>query len=547
MSVNNHFAELDEDKNYSRFSETKELEKTFEWMDYESDSKVCKGGLSVETKSDLEGNVTAALVDGTDTNTIIISSTGAGKTTRTLSPYMINCTMAEEDLIIHDPKGELYKFFHNILVEHGYEIMVINLRDPSTGDRYNLLQRAAKLYKSGNKGRALEIVKDIGHTIFASIVDKDDPFWTDSAVSLFMCYFMVACDLYEPQFVTVHAIYRIHIEGQFKMDRSCAILTYLEEHKNSKAYEQGIQSLTAPSDTKGGIFSVFTKGMLNLLTNDQIVDALTDSTVDIEKMVFDDKPTALFIITRDEAPDTYSCLVSNIIYDIYSTLIDLAESTDDITLPRTVHFILEEFGNLAKLKNVDNMFSAARSRNIRLVAVIQSLHQMYSKYAESEVKTLIGNSANLVYLHSTDVDMVKYISDKCGTVYDAFLNKEVPLLSTNRLAHLDKEKGETLLLCGRAYPYITYFPYISHYKMIKPLKRIEIPKRTPIRVRHERLISKAKEIFERKRSGLKNIPTFEEFVNSRRAREKEGILDKKDELIKDIDKMIAELEEKDQQ
>ena len=545
MNVNKHFVELDEDKNYSRFSETRELEKTYKWVDYGAGAIECKGGLSIETRLDQEGNVIGALVDGNDTNTIIISSTGAGKTTRILSPYIANCIIARENLIIHDPKGELYKFFYTMLLEHGYEILVINLRDPSTGDRYNLLQRAARLYKFGNKGRALEIVKDIGHTIFSAIEDKNDLYWTDSAVSLFMCYFMVACDLYEPQYVTVHTIYRIHIEGLPRMERSNAILTYLDEYKNSKAYEQGIQSLTAPSDTKGGIFSVFSKGMLNLLTNDQIVDVLTDSTIDIEKMAFNDKPTALFIITRDEAPDTYSCLVSNIIYDIYSTLIDLAESTDDIALPRTVHFILEEFGNLAKLKCVDNMFSAARSRNIRMVAVIQSLHQMYSKYEESEVKTLIGNSANLVYLHSTDMDMVKYISDKCGTVYDTFLNKEVPLLSPNRLAHLEKEKGETLLLCERAYPYITYFPYISHYKMIKPLKHIEIPKRKPIRVKHGRLISKAKEIVESKKKGTPNFPTFEEFMASRRLRE--DIADKKDSLIKDIDKMVAELEKTDQE
>lgn len=510
MFNSSHYIDEYEDSNNTRYSELMELKEDYSWNRYEDDTGQ-KGGLSVHVDQDSDGNIVGALVDGSDTNSIIISSTGAGKTTRILCPYILNCVYAKEDMLIHDPKGELYKYFYNVMIEHGYDIQVINLRDPKTGSRYNPLQRAAKMYKAGNESKAEELASDIAISIFMTVENKDDLFWTVEACDLFVCYFLICCELYEPEYVTFKTILRVHLEGIPKIGSATTAMHYLNAHKDKSLFERGLDALTSPSETKGGIFAVFSAGIRKMIVNDDIADTLTSSTIEVDKMIYADKPTAMFIITRDEAPDTYAQIVSTIVYDIYSTLIEEAEKTDELRLDRTFHFVLEEFGNLSKLKNVDQMFSAARSRNIRLVAVIQSLFQLYMKYSEAEAKTLLGNASDLVYLHSTDSEMVDYISKKCGTVYDSYTGKMESLLNPNRLTHFDKSRGQALILLERKYPYVTFFPYVDRYSMIKPLKRVELEERQPLDLHYGKLTEAVKEILKNRNEPLKSDNAMPQF------------------------------------
>lgn len=469
-----------------RFAEPEELEAYYTEVNYdcEDQSEPNKAaGIGIEVRCDEEGNVTGALVDGEDTNTIIVSSTGAGKTRRILSPYILSCAYAGESFVVHDPKGELYGFFYKLLEKKGFEIKVLNLRDPMKGDRLNFLQEAAELYKKGEQGRALEIARGIAQTLYLPLENKNDKFWTQSAVNLFLCYFTIAASIYDPAYVTLETIYRIHIEGIEEVNRtSMRIKLYLDEHKNEKCYELGIPSVSAPHETRNSIYSIFTNGVVRVILNDDIADMTTNSTFKIQDLVSENQPMALFIITRDEAPQTYSTVVSSVVDIIYTTLIDMAHSYSNNRLPRRVHFILEEFGNIAKLENINDMMTASRSRGIRIVIVLQSLCQLYLNYSKELAEVLIGNSQNLVYMSSTDMNLVEMISKRCGTMIDPYTNERRPLLSADRLTHLDKKLGECLLLLDRHYPYISYFPDLSSYKMIEPLEKITLKPRKKIKV-----------------------------------------------------------------
>ena len=379
---NKHYVDPNVDS--GRFSEPEELEADYTEVSYDNSDNPKRNvdaGVGIEVRCDANGEVTGALVDGGDTNTIIVSSTGAGKTRRILCQYILSCIYAMQSFIVHDPKGEIYGFFYKLLKKMGFKVKVLNLRDPMKGDRLNFLQEAAKLWKKGNHGRALEVARGIAQTLYSPLEDKDDKFWTQSSVNLFLCYFTIAATIYEPEYVTLETIYRIHIEGIEKVRGTMRIQAYLDEHKDEKCYELGIPSVTAPNETRTSIYSIFTNGLVRVLLNEEIADMTTKSTFRIEEMVSGKQPLALFIITRDEAPQTYSTVVSSIVDMIYTTLIDLAHTKYNKRLPRTVHFILEEFGNIAKLENINDMMTASRSRSIRIVVVLQSLCQLYLTYS----------------------------------------------------------------------------------------------------------------------------------------------------------------------
>lgn len=481
---NKHY--VDPNLNSGRFSEPLELEEDYAEIVYENSEKPTpnkSAGIGIEIRCDTDGNVTGALLDGGDTNTIIVSSTGAGKTRRVLCQYILSCIYALQSFIVHDPKGEIYGFFYKLLKKMGFKIKVLNLREPMSGDRLNFLQEAAKLWKQGKQGRALEMARGIALTLYSPLEDKDDKFWTQTSINLFLCYFTIAATIYEPDYVTLETIYRIHIDGTEKVHTTTKMKIYLDNHKDEMCYGLGIPSVTSPHDTRQSIYSVFTNGLARVIFNEEIADMTTKSTFSVEELVTGKHPMALFIITRDEAPQAYSTVVSSTVDMIYTTLIDLAQTRYNNRLPRTVHFILEEFGNIAKLENINDMMTASRSRGIRIVAVLQSLCQLYLTYAKELAHVLIGNAQNLIYMSSTDMELVKMISERCGTMIDPYTNEKSPLLSPDRLTHLDKNRGETLMLLDRHYPYITSLPDLSCYKMIEPLDRVEIPVRRKLKIK----------------------------------------------------------------
>lgn len=467
---------IDPNINNGRFAEYEEIERDYTYVSYEPGKVNEHAGLGIEISTDKDGNVKGAIIDAEDTNTIIVSSTGAGKTRRVLSHYMLSCICAENSFVVHDPKGELYGFFKTLLEERNYNVRILNLRDPMTGDRFNILEGAARLWKDGQEGRAIEIARGIAETLYLPLEDKNDKFWTATAMNLFLCYFTIAAELLEPEYVTLEAIYKIHLQGTEKVGTSTNMEFYLQNNKEKKCYELGIASVTAPHDTRQSIYAVFCNGLVRLILNDDIADMMTKSTFSVEELASPESPTALFIITRDEAPQVYSTVVAAMVDIIYTTLIDLAHTKYHNSLPRTCHFLLEEMGNISTL-NINDMMTASRSRGMRMVLVVQSLCQLHINYTRELAQVLIGNAQNLVFMASTDMDLVEMISRRCGNAIDLYTNETRRLLSPDRLTHLDKKQGETLFLLNRHYPLVGYLPDLSAYKMIKPLKEVNFTKR----------------------------------------------------------------------
>ncbi len=539
---NKHYVNPNNDA--GRFAEYEEIIRDYKSVKYDGKtySKNTGAGLGIEVALDVNGNVTGAVIDDTDTNTIIVSSTGAGKTRRVLSPYILSCIYGQESFVVHDPKGELYGFFSVLLRKMGFKVKVINLRDPMTGDRLNFLEEAAKLWKSGKQGRAIEIARGIAETLYLPLEDKNDKFWTQTAINLFLCYFTIAATILEPNYVTLASIYKIHIQGTDKVGGSNRMAMYLDEHKDEKCYELGIPSISAPNDTRQSIFSVFANGLVRVILNEDIEDMTTKSTFNINELAAPKQPMALFIITRDEAPQTYSTVVSSMVDMIYTSLIDLAHTKYKQTLPRTCHFILEEFGNIAQLSNINDMMTASRSRNIRMVLVVQSLCQLYLHYSKELAHVLIGNTQNLVYMSSTDMELVEMISKRCGDRIDPYTKETRRLLSPERLTHLDKKKGETLFLLDRHYPYISSLPDLSCYKMIEILDTVKVKPRKKLKSVE---INFARIVDEMREKKLHEIMRKNRLEDEERTRNEElskkQMLEISDELTVEMNRIIQSL------
>lgn len=466
---------------YSRYAELEELEKDYAEVTYDSHVINEAAGLTIQTRYNAEGEVVGGLLDSGDTNTIIASTTGAGKTTYLLQ-YILSCIYAGHPFIVHDPKNELYGIFYTLLKKMGYRTRTINLREPMKGDRFNFLERAARLYKEGKRGEAMVIAREIASQLYADVEDKNDKFWTESSINLFLCYFCIAADIYdEPEDVTLQAIYQIHIEGMEKKGSRLRIQIYLEAHKNEKCYELGIPFAEAPNDTRSSVHSVFSSGLVRLILNDDVSDLLSHSTFSVEELV-SDRPTALFIITSDESPKAYAAVVAAIVDTIYGSLVKYAQKDGRTVsrLPKPTHFIIDEAGHI-KFNNINEMMTTSRSRGIRMVLVLQSLKQLNVMYGKDMTDIIIGNAQNFVFLSSTDIELLKMVSERSGHRLNEVTGKIEPLININDLPRF--RVGEALLLLDRHMPYRTTFPDLPYYSMLEPLERVEFEDREPLRVK----------------------------------------------------------------
>ena len=149
-----------DEKGYARWSKEKEIKNAPKVVRVPISEKDCKAAGAV-----LINNGKDMWVDNSENHTLVIGATGSGKTKSVVDPLVYSLAKAKESMIITDPKGEIYKEHSNMLRDRGYDIIVLNFREPQHGNCWNPLTLPYQLYKAGNTDKATELVDDVALNI----------------------------------------------------------------------------------------------------------------------------------------------------------------------------------------------------------------------------------------------------------------------------------------------------------------------------------------------------------------------------------------------
>lgn len=544
----------------ARFESEEEIKDRYTEVNFESGDVMGAGVPIISTGR-------TAYVDDSEASTFVVGASGSGKTRKILMPYTLSCIRKNENLVIHDPKGEINRYMYRELEKKGYEVIVLDYRRPLRGDRYNPLEYPSKIYKEGNTSRAAEMFQAFSETMFSDRKSEKDRFWDLTAASYMTGLSLLQAELLPEKECTINHLYDLHIQGDGKYGRSKYIKEYYNRPgaKDAPSYKLAAPAINAPSDTQGGLYSVYTSCLTPFVLNEDIIDATANSTFDVRDLV--EKKCAVFIITKDEG-SVYNKLISATIDQMYERLIDIAEEEYDGRLPRRINFILDEFGNLAAINNMSGKITAGRSRNIRWLIVCQSMDQLRLLYENKGASIIFGNCANLVYLYSTDIMLLQRISAMCGLYSDELTGAKHPLMSMDHLRYLNKDKGEVLLLLERARPFVGYLPDISAYP-VSPTQHVNVCERerqTLNPIDFQEIVNKQKrELMEKKMAeengksksdevlpfgcepGEMELSVVDLNKDEMNGREKKGtpIIPPEDidRMIAEIDRKIAQLEE----
>ncbi len=389
-------------------------------------------------------------IDSSDTHAIIYGATGSQKTRTIVMPAIKIMGIAGESLIINDSKGELYSRLAGELYENGYEIIAINLRKPSVGNAWNPLYIPYQFYLDGDMDKASEFANDIANNLMNGEKMGDDPFWNYSASDLFFGLILLLFKYCKDNNLNINSvnisnlmILRRVLFKDNAMVKNSALWKYASEDELIAASLSG--TVFAPNDTRNSILSVFDQHMRTFTIQPTLMDMLSNNDFDIASI--SEKKTAVFMITPDEKTSFHK-LVSLFIKQSYEYIIHHASLKEDNKLNVRVNFVLDEFSSLPTISDMPAMISAARSRNIRFLLVVQSKSSLKKKYQE-EAETIISNCSDMIFFTSREIELLRELSELCGRQKNG-----EPNLSVYDLQHLNKERREALVISNRIEPAI---------------------------------------------------------------------------------------------
>lgn len=443
------FTTQKKDKGYSRWCKEKEIiaSKNVEVISIH-DATTKAAGVPLLYKND------KIYVDNGENHTLVIGATGSGKTQTVIFPTVKILAKKRESMIITDPKGEIYEETANMLKTLGYNVILLNFRDPQNGNSWNPMDLPYKLYKDGNRDKAIELLDDLAFNILYDENNKSDPFWETTSADYFSGVGLGLFEDAKPNEININSISLATSVGEDKFGGSTYIKEYFQgKDPRSSAYIKANSTVMAANETKQSILAVFRQKIQLFASRENLSEMLSHSDIDLRSI--GERPTIVYIVIQDEKK-TYHSLVTVLLKQIYETLISVAQEHGG-KLPVRTNFLLDEFANMPPLKDVTTMITAARSRQIRFTMIIQNFAQLEQVYGKEQAETLRGNCGNMIYLVTTELKALEEISKMCGEVKSKKDDKtaSTPLVTVTDLQKM--KENEVIIMRLRMSPFKTKF------------------------------------------------------------------------------------------
>ena len=401
----------------ARWATKEEIKKTYahvpfkvkEWRGNVNRPKEQGLVLGCEAKKDK----TTALVDSDDIHCLMIGASGVGKTAFFLYPNLEYACASGMSFLALDTKGDLARNYGTIAKKYyGYNVSVIDLRNPTRSDGNNLLtliNRYMDIAKSNTDDLAARAKAEKYAKILAkTIVNPDggdsnrgeNAFFYDAAEGLLSSVILLLSEYLPPD--ENCAKERRHIVSVFKL-----VQELLETNPRGKSYFQVIMAKLPPdhkakwlagaalNTSEQAMASVMSTVLsrLNAFLDSELEQVLCfDSAIDAEK--FASEKSAIFLILPEE-DTTKNFMAGLMIQNLSRELFAVADENGGKLKNRVVLFC-DELGTMPPF-DILPLFSAGRSRRLTLVPIIQSLAQLEKNYGKEGASILVDNCQDVIF------------------------------------------------------------------------------------------------------------------------------------------------------
>ena len=355
-----------------------------------------------------------ALVDCDDIHCLMIGASGVGKTAYFLYPNLEYACASGMSFFASDTKGDLARNYGAIARDcYGYQVAVVDLRNPTRSDGYNLLtlinhymdvcrREPANLAARAKSEKYAKILSKI-------IINPDgenfaqNQYFYDAAEGVLTAVTLLLAEYLPPKRIHSELRERRHIVSVFKLVQELIAPSILpgknefqllmdrlpEEHK-AKWFSGS--ALTAAEQSMASVMSTVLS-RLNTFLDSELEQVLCfDSAMDAES--FAAKKSAIFLILPEE--DTTKNFMAGLMIQTLSRELFSVADEHDGKLPSRVVFFCDELGTMPAF-DILPLFSAGRSRRLTLVPIIQSLAQLEKNYGKEGAEILTDNCQDTIF------------------------------------------------------------------------------------------------------------------------------------------------------
>ena len=350
-----------------------------------------------------QGNTTA-LVDTGDVHVLMIGAAGVGKTAFWLYPCIEYACASGMSFLSVDTKGDVMRNYGNIAKEYGYHVSVVDLRNPTRSNGNNLLHLVNKymdLYQANPdqlvyKAKCEKYAKIISKTIILAGMDASsfgqNAYFYDAAEGLLTATILLVAEFCAPE--------KRHIVSVFKIIQE--LLAPSPGKKGKNQFQQLMELL--PNDHKakwfaGAALNTAEQSMASVMSTalsrlngflDSELERILCFDTELDAERFCNEKSAFFVVMPEENPNTFF-MVSLIIQQLYREILAVADENGGKLKNRCV-FFADEFGTIPKIESAEMMFSAARSRRLQIVPIIQSFSQLDKNYGKEGAEIIVDNT-----------------------------------------------------------------------------------------------------------------------------------------------------------
>ena len=316
-------------------------------------------------------------------------------------------------------KAEFYEMYSGFLNSRGYTVKAYNLLDLFASDGWNCVMDTAQ---------DITLVQRAAEIIIRNTSNENErgDFWEKAEKNLLMAL--------------LHYVQTLTYPGTDKLlppeERSLG--TIYKILSTTSVQELGARFRALPPDHPAlppyGIFRQAHKQIwgniviglgnrLNVFQN-KLVDDITKHN-EIDLTLPGREKCAYFCIISDQ--DSSLEFLSSMFFSLmFVKLFDYARQQDNRRLPVCVNVLMDEFCNIALLDS-KKIFSVARSRNINIQAVVQSIAQLSDRYPGNEWQEIVGDCDYQLFLGCNDVMTSEFFSKQCGEITVRVNNTNTPM------------------------------------------------------------------------------------------------------------------------
>ena len=377
-------------------------------------------------------------VNGRENHSLVIGSTGSGKTQTITLPMLNQAWLAGESVIVSDSSNELYDTTKGEFEKNGYRIFKLNLDEATGTDSWNPFDLLERLYDEKDYDKVSSELENLGFYLLNTPEEQNaDPFWINSAANYFtgICLYLFE----NKKEVSLDSVYEIDEVIKENPDKFLKSLD-----KKSKSYINFSCVLSAPNDTRMSIISVFDNKYKNFIGKENLRKMLAKSDFDITEIA--EEKTAIFIKSGKSK-------ISNVLLPLFIEQVYAAKSDKN-----RLNIIIDEFYNINPILDFQKMLNYSREVGIVFTIMIRGFNDLKNAYGKEGAEMIRLGFANILYLLSQDIETLEEISKLCGETA-----KKEPLVSLEDLKTL--RPFEAIIITIRMMPFKTkLLPYFEMKK-----------------------------------------------------------------------------------